>query len=153
MTRLLVVQNFRYVNGQVADDEDILVVARGTLTPAALYSAAFGGVALVNPIIADDQGNVSFYIDAGSYDYMVNGARIPFDAFEVTGGGTGFYTQHDQSVPIATWVILHAFGRLPNVTIIDDQNQMILTDLEYPDTATVVATFPAPTTGKAILQA
>lgn len=152
MTRLLVHQNFRYVNGQVADGEDILILGRGTLVPATLYQAAVGSTVLPNPLIADESGNVDFYIDVGSYDYLVNGSRVPFDAFEAEGAQT-FYMQFDQDTPIATWAILHAFGRHPEVTIIDAENQMILTDLEYPDTATVVATFPAPTTGKAILQA
>jgi hypothetical protein len=152
MARLLVHQNFRYVSGQTAGGEDVLVVARATLTPAPLYPMATGGATLQNPLIADEQGNVSFYVEAGSYDFIVNGARVPFDAFEASGA-TDFYMQHDQTVPIATWAILHAFGRHPNVTIIDDDNEMVLTDLEYPDLATVVATFPAPTTGKAILQA
>lgn len=150
--RLLVHQNFRYANGQIADGEDILVVARSTIIPATLYVAAVGSGMLANPIIADDSGNISFYIDVGSYDFIVNGARVPFDAFEAAGSTT-FYLQHDQDVAIATWVILHAFGRLPNVTLINPANEMIMTDLEYPDLATVVATFPAPTTGKAILQA
>ena len=151
MTRKLVHQNFQYTNGQIAAGEDISVVARGTLSPAALYSMAFGGVALSNPLIADDSGNISFYVDPGSYDYVVNGARVPFDVTE--DGGTDFYLQHDQNVAVATWTILHSFGRHPNVVLIDADDEMILTDLEYPDLATVVATFPAPTTGKAILQA
>jgi hypothetical protein len=153
VTRLLVHQNFRYTNGQVADHEDVLVVGRGSLTPVALYATVFGEVQLSNPIFTDESGNVSFYLDPGSYDYVVNGARVPFDLFEGSGGGTNLYLQHDQDVPIATWAILHAFGRHPMVTILDDGNEMIMTDLEYPDLATVVATFPAPTTGKAILQA
>ena len=153
MTRLLVHQNFQYVNGQVADGEDVLVLARGTLVPATLFAFAVGPAMLANPIIADDSGNISFYIEPGSYDYLINDARIPFDAFEGVAG-VDLYLQHDQDVPVATWVILHAFGRLPNVTLIDTAtNEMIMTDLEYPDLATVVATFPAPTTGKAILQA
>jgi hypothetical protein len=151
MTRILVQQNFRYPNGQVADHEDISVVGRGTNTLALIYPTAFGGSPLPNPIFTDESGNIGFYIDAGSYDFIANGARVPFDAFE--GSGTDFYLQHDQDVPIATWVILHAFGRHPNVVILDIENEMVLTDLEYPDLATVVATFPAPTTGKAILQA
>ena len=151
MTRQLVHQNFRYVNGQVADGEDVLVVGRGTITPITMYSMAFGGSPLPNPIFTDDSGNVSFYADPGSYDYIVNGARVPFDLTE--GGGTDLYIFHDQTVPVATWTILHSFGRYPNVVLIDDDNEMIMTDLEYPDLATVVATFPAPTTGKAILQA
>lgn len=151
MTRILVQQNFRYANGQVADNEDVLVVGRGTLIPAALYLTPFGGLALPNPIFTDESGNINFYIDAGSYDFIANGARVPFDAFE--GSGTDLYLQHDQTTAIATWVILHSFGRHPNVVIINDDDEMIMTDLEYPDLATVVATFPAPTTGKAILQA
>ena len=152
MTRILVHQNFRYSSGQIASGEDVLIVARGTLTNATLYPSAVGSTTLLNPLIADEIGNINFYIDVGSYDYLVNGARIPFDAFEAEGAQT-FYLQFDQDTPVATWAILHSFGRHPDVTIIDAENQMILTDLEYPDLATVVATFPSPTTGKAILQA
>jgi hypothetical protein len=152
VTRFLVHQNFHYVSGQVASGEDVLIVGRGSITPATLYPSAIGGATLPNPLIADESGNINFYLDSGSYDYIINGARIPFDAFE-SAGGTDFYLQHDQELPIATWTILHAFGRHPSVTIINAENEMIMTDLEYPDLATVVATFPAPTTGKAILQA
>jgi hypothetical protein len=151
VTRQLIHQNFRYVNGQVADGEDVLVVSRSTISPVVLYSMAFGSTTLPNPIFTDESGNVSFYLDPGSYDFIVNDARVPFDITE--GGGTDLYLFHDQDVPIATWTILHSFGRYPNVVLIDSANKMIMTDLEYPDLATVVATFPAPTTGKAILQA
>ena len=79
MTRQLVHQNFRYANGQVADNEDVLIVGRGTILPVILYAAASGGTALPNPIFTDETGNISFYIDSGSYDYLINEARIPFD--------------------------------------------------------------------------
>ena len=152
MTRLLVHQNFQYVTGQVASGEDVSVVTRASLALVELFAYAVGPIQLVNPLYADETGNVSFYVDSGSYDFLVNGARVPFDVFE-GGAGADLYLQHDQVIPIATWTILHAFGRHPNVTLIDDENEMIITDLEYPNLTTVVATFPVPTTGKAILQA
>lgn len=151
MTRVLVQDNFRYESGQVSSGEDITVVLRGTSTLVTLYVASAGPTQLSNPMIADDSGNVAFYVDPGSYDFLSNGGRVPFDA--ITPSGSDFYAQHDQSSALATWTIPHAFGRYPDVTLIDSANKLILTDLEYPDLATVVATFATPTTGKAILQA
>jgi hypothetical protein len=84
VTRQLVHQNFRYANGQIADGEEVLVVNRATLTPVILYAMVSGEITLPNPITADESGNVSFYVDhPGSYDYIVNGARVPFDTLLV----------------------------------------------------------------------
>lgn len=152
MSRLLIARNFAYSSGQPAAGEDVSVVLRDTSTPATLYAAAIGSATEPNPVILDGFGNLDFYVDAGSYDFLANGARIPFDAAEASGG-TDFYLLHDQTSALATWTIPHSFGRYPSVTLIDSASKVILTDLEYPDIATVVATFAEPTIGKAILQA
>lgn len=151
-SRLLVAQNFAYPSGQPAAGEDVSVVIRDTSTLVPLYSSFVGSAIVTNPVILDEFGNIEFYLDAGSYDFLANGARIPFDIVE-EGSGAGFYQQYDQTSALATWTIPHSFGRYPSVTLIDSASKVILTDLEYPDIATVVATFAEPTIGKAILQA
>lgn len=82
--RVLVHRNFRYENDQVSAGEDVQVVLRSTSTDATLYAASSGATTLPNPIIADQSGNVSFYVEVGPYDFLVNGARVPFDAAMTT---------------------------------------------------------------------
>ena len=71
----------------------------------------------------------------------------------LNGGGSGddkFYV-HEQTTPLATWTISHSFGRYPAVTVIDSSGFVIITDVEYSNSTTVVLTFAQPKSGKALL--
>jgi hypothetical protein len=60
------------------------------------------------------------------------------------------YIVHNQTVASDTWIIEHNFGRLPLVTVLDDDNNVIQASVKIElNTATV--TFDAPTTGQAIV--
>lgn len=64
--------------------------------------------------------------------------------------GGGFY-RHVQSVPVATWVIDHALGCRPAVSVEDSAGTVIEGDVTYPDEFTVVVAFSAATGGYANL--
>jgi hypothetical protein len=84
-------------------------------------------------------------------DFLV-GAPIPLGLTTVTlPTGTTSYYIHNQTIALATWTITHNFNRIPSVTLIGADNAKMYTDIEYPNDTTVVVTFAAPRTGKALL--
>lgn len=56
-----------------------------------------------------------------------------------------------QPTPAASWSITHALGYCPNVSVVDTSGDLCLADVEWPDAATVLVTFGAPTAGTAYL--
>ena len=58
---------------------------------------------------------------------------------------------HEQTTPASSWLIAHGLGRLPTVTLIDEDGYSWSPDVRYVDDNTVMLFFPAPTTGKASL--
>jgi hypothetical protein len=58
--------------------------------------------------------------------------------------------QHTQVAPAATWIIAHALGRRPAVSIYLSTGEAVETDVIATDT-TVNITFPSPFSGWAIL--
>lgn len=58
---------------------------------------------------------------------------------------------HDQSVPSATWTIVHNMDKRPSVSIVNTLEQMVLGEVSYPDADTVVVTFTNAFAGKAYL--
>jgi hypothetical protein len=147
--RQLVTENFRYPSGQVASGASITVYTRGTTTLASLSSDVGGAVALPNPLSTDAQGNLSFYVDPGSYDFYTQGARVPFDVETDAGGAPEFYT-HTQTIPNATWTIIHNLGFRPQVAVVIDGEE-VLADVSWPDLNTVIVTLDIPRMGQAHL--
>lgn len=152
---ILVTENFRHVNGQPARNRSIDVFFRDTTTRANLFDDEFGSVPLTNPIETDEIGNLDFYIEEGSYDFVALGARIPFDAEpHGTGGGGGSerfaYTQ-PVGDPAATWIVNHNLGMPtePVVLLDSDPDRPVWTDVEHgtPNQTTII--FPSPVSGKA----
>lgn len=78
-------------------------------------------------------------------------AKVPAQYLPPGGGGSSLRHDYVQEAPLATWPIVHNFGRDPEVTLIDSAGNRYLTDLSYPDVNTVVVTHGEPTTGRAIL--
>lgn len=72
-------ENFRYGNGLVAIRQPVTVVVRGGVATVPLFAAETGSEARSNPMSTDGSGNVFFYVESGSYDFLALGARIPFD--------------------------------------------------------------------------
>lgn len=69
---------------------------------------------------------------------------------QVPGSGSSAIVQAFPT-PAATWTKIHPFGRFANVGVLDSAGNIVDADIEQPDTATVVATFAAPTTGTLVL--
>jgi hypothetical protein len=66
------------------------------------------------------------------------------------GGGGGTYVHH-QIAPDTTWVIAHNLDRHPTVTIVDSAGSVVVGDVQYLDSNTVLAQFNAAFSGKAYL--
>lgn len=87
----LVRQNFRQENNLLARHTPVQVVVRGT------QSVVWSGT-------TDSLGAIAVYLDAGQYDYLINGARVPFDVEDSTDvmlnidGGNARSVYTDQQV-------------------------------------------------------
>lgn len=64
--------------------------------------------------------------------------------------GWGSYV-HTQSVPSATWNVIHGLGYYPNVSIVDSANTQVIGDVDYVDANTIILTFRGGFSGKAYL--
>lgn len=60
-----------------------------------------------------------------------------------TGGGPVAFPVSD----VSSWYQTHSFGYLPEVRLVDDQNQEVGIGVEYPARDAVAITFPTPFTG------
>ena len=150
MARGLIQRNFRFANGQVAANQPITVVYRGTSSEVPLYVALSGSGSLPNPITADAQGNVAFYAEEGVYDFLALGARVPFDIVLGGGGSGDAFSEFVQVAPASTWIIPNPLGRTPAVGVIV-AGELIIADVEYGDNGTITVTHAVPTAGKVIL--
>lgn len=65
-------------------------------------------------------------------------------------GGENFIYDRN-GVPAATWTIQHNLHREVRVAVIGDDNRRVITDEEHPDLDTIVLTFAAPFSGRAII--
>lgn len=81
----------RKANGQPLASTAVTVLVAGTATPASLKTDATGATPLANPVTTDAYGNLTFYVEQGSYDLVVNGGKVtvPVDALGSGGGGGG----------------------------------------------------------------
>ena len=147
--RSLVQENFRYVNGQIARNQPISVVYRGTSSLVPLFTGLSGPSPVSNPVTTDSLGNVAFYAEAGIYDFLALGARIPFDV-QNDGGGSDSFSEYLQSSPAATWSVPNPIGRTPQVSVIVD-GEIVLADVEYETNGTITVTHAVPTAGRVIL--
>jgi len=58
---------------------------------------------------------------------------------------------YTQQSPSTVWNIAHTLGFTPNITIVDDNGEVILCDLEYVSENSTIATFSEPISGTAYL--
>lgn len=144
---ILVRENFKYPNGQVAAGQAITIYDRGLFTQPALYVDEAGAVPLLNPVVTDEVGNVHFYIAPGAYDFSVASVRVPFDVDAALSVPS--YT-HVQTIPNTTWTIIHNLGFKPNVSVVVGGEE-VLTDVEWPDLNTVIVGLDIPRMGSAYL--
>jgi len=63
---------------------------------------------------------------------------------------TGTYSECFD-IASASWVITHNLGRYPSVTVVDDNNKVVVGDIVYDNTSTITITFRSPFVGCAFL--
>ncbi len=56
-----------------------------------------------------------------------------------------------QGIPSATWNITHNLNKFPSVTVVDSSKQIVIGDVIYINTNSLVITFSAPFSGEAYL--
>lgn len=144
---ILVTENFRYPNGQVAAGQAIEVYLRGTTTEPPIFQDPDGLVPAANPVTTDSVGNLDFYIAPGEYDFAVSGITVPFDVTDVVAAPS--YV-HVQTILNQTWTIIHNLGFNPNVSVVIGGEE-VLTDVSWPDVNTVIVGLDAPYMGSAYL--
>jgi hypothetical protein len=58
---------------------------------------------------------------------------------------------HQQNTAASNWTIVHNFGTVPNVTVVDSSGHLVDGDITYPDLNTCVVSFSAALGGTAYL--
>lgn len=75
---------------------------------------------------------------------------VVYKADEVGGGSDKNYT-HEQIEAKDVWIINHNLGKYPCITLVDDNNIIIMGEIEYISENEIIARFNKEYTGKAIL--
>ncbi len=65
-------------------------------------------------------------------------------------GGNGYFYDRN-SVVASTWIINHGLDKYPQVTLIDDEGNLIDADISFGSLNQVTVTFAEPQSGKAVL--
>lgn len=68
-----------------------------------------------------------------------------------SGPAGGSYLEYVQASPSASWIVTHNLNKIPTVTLISDDNKMIIPDVDFTSANSLTLMFPAPTTGKVVL--
>ena len=83
-----------------------------------------------------------------------NGTALPISVstsnVRVNGESLTSYTHH-QDVSASEWIIEHALGKNPSVSVVDSANTQVVGEVEYLDNAVLVVRFKYPFKGKAFL--
>lgn len=142
MALQLVSKTFRHASGQLARGVVVGVHYRDT------------GIEVAS-LITDQLGTIHHYFNPGMYDWIVLGARIPFDVID-SGGGTGGEPPyiHTQSSPASTWTVVHNRGTKPPVVIelAAFPGEAVYTDVTYQDLNTLIIELPSAASGAAYIQ-
>lgn len=69
----------------------------------------------------------------------------------IPGGAGPGYIYDRNSIVAATWIIDHNLNKYPQVTLIDDDGNLIEADVSYGNLNQVTITFAEPQSGKAVL--
>lgn len=64
--------------------------------------------------------------------------------------GSGASFVHDQTTPSASWVVTHGLGYYPAITILDDSDDVVITDIRHNSVTQVTITFASPFVGRAV---
>jgi hypothetical protein len=86
-----------------------------------------------------------------TYQWEDTTQELHEEILTIAAGGGVSYTHH-QTVPAATWVIDHHMGLIPNVVVLDDSGQQMITEIQFPSDQTTLVVHSAPYTGTAYLR-
>lgn len=75
---------------------------------------------------------------------------IDYEYTNLGGAATSSYI-HTQMVAATIWTVEHNLGKYPSVTVVDSGNTVVVGEVRYIDTITVVLTFTSSFSGKAYL--
>jgi hypothetical protein len=128
----------------------VMRLGGNVLTPT--YVDKAGTTPLVNPVLTDSDGMLTFYAAPGAYVTDVSGRLFQYvvDDDETDAAWPGTFI-HTQASPATVWTIGHHFGIEPTVTVLVDA-QDSQGDVSHPDDETTTITFGAPITGTAYLR-
>jgi hypothetical protein len=91
------------------------------------------------------EGNVAAFDDRGN---LIDSGVSADDLLSAAGDK---YLRHVQTEPLATWTIVHNFGRVPNVQVKDSEGVWWEVDPVHVDINTVQLNFPGAMAGEAYL--
>lgn len=131
----------------VTSDNDVLNPDGWTYHVTEMFS---GGAYRAYDIIAPN--NVS---EVNLEDLASTAPSAPIQRYatttELAALADRLYHHHVQDIADDEWVITHALGYRPNVTITDTTDDVVWGDVRYPSVSEVRITFSAPLAGRALL--
>ncbi len=131
-------------------DLKTLVNTTYTLTAVDSGSVAQGGE--VDLQLKDSDGVVNNIKLKGKSQYIDISQTIPnqvdFDIVNIPTDANFIFTQ---SIPSTTWSITHNLDKFCSVTVVSDSNQIMIGDVSYLNTNSLIITFSAAFSGKAYL--
>lgn len=91
-------------------------------------------------------------IDVSVYDSAVVLSSLePFNGYCFIANSINNQVVYTQTTPSDTWVYTHGLGKYPQVTIVDDNNVVMVGTITYNSLHTITVTFTSEVTGKLIL--
>ena len=131
-------------------DLKTLVNTTYTLTAVDSGSVAQGGE--VDLQLKDSDAVVNNIKLKGKSQYIDISQTIPNQVdFEIINIPTDANFIFTQSIPSTTWSITHNLDKFCSVTVVSDSNQIMIGDVSYLNTNSLIITFSAAFSGKAYL--
>lgn len=145
-------------NGDPARDVAMSVKDAITEALVPLYADAQRAVALPNPVRTDKYGNLSFYIDPGTYEVSVDGSDYEFTiVIPSTGGssgGSGGSFEFVQNIPQSVWSVSHNLGYRPagvSLFSLDFVTQYDEFSVQHVSSNQLLISMDVPTAGRALM--
>lgn len=107
----------------------------------------------LNPISMGPPVNTDPTRTGAATDPSAGSVATPYQVLILTlesGGDVAFYYQHTQAVPAGDWLVVHNLGKIPNVTVFDQDGNETLADVQVVDNNTLHVLFSYMATGKAV---
>lgn len=74
---------------------------------------------------------------------------VSYGGGQTPGPAGDMYFEQDFTTPASTWNAVHGLGRVPGVSVYDDDGNRIGADIQA-DSVSVTVIWPGPTTGKVV---